>query len=393
MYLPGNIPTFVELLRNRGFRTAAFIDDNPFVCSLLGYNRGFDLVRDYFVESMKIKQKLNYLNAYDIRRILHHVKCRVTSNRYFCFYSDLFKYMACSTLVQPKKNTEQIIGEAINFFKTYKTSCFVWIHLMDTHWPFYFPPRCNPQAKYGVMKARNQYSEIPGSHKYSQEIGELMEEMYDTSISNVDIKLKYLFNMLKEEGIKENTYVFLTADHGEEFLERGSLDHQENVYQEVARVPLVIKKPGIDNMETVESTVSLLDIAPTILLLEKISVPKEYQGVSIFHGGRDYCISETVVPTVKKLASIRKDIYRVPLNDFAYAIRDARYTIIYDRDGRYKFFDRSENIPEKRPIQSLNTEIGRLLNILEEHQLSCPNTEVKKLKDRIRGLKRGLYLS
>ena len=145
--------------------------------------------------------------------------------------------------MQPQTNTEQILQDALDFIKKKKENFFIWLHLMDTHWPFCFPAYTNPILKYKVLTTRTNYVDIPGKREYSNEAGELMNAMYDTSIKKLDAMLESLFHSLNKNGILESTYVFFTSDHGEEFLERGSFDHQENVYQEVAHVPLIIRRP------------------------------------------------------------------------------------------------------------------------------------------------------
>lgn len=369
MYLPKDTPTFVELLNNRGFRTAAFIDDNPFACSLLGYDRGFDLVNDYCAES-PITTKRNTIKPKLIHRIIHVVRSFTSAE-----------------LVQPRKNTERIIQDAIEFMRAGGENFFVWLLLMDTHWPFSFPDHRNLLVKHRMLQARRMMSSIPGEREYDEKTGQLIAEMYDTSIRRLDAKLKMLFDFLQEERPAENTYVFVTSDHGEEFLERGALDHQENVYQEVTHVPLIVKRPRADGPAIIQRMASLLDIPTTILREENIPIPKQYQGNSMFRDEREYAISETVVPTVNKLAKTSSSIYKVEFDQFIYAIRDRQYSVVFDRDGEYKVFDRINDPQERRQIQTPNSESCELLNILKEHQSSSPRNEMKRVKARMTKLK------
>lgn len=373
MYLPKNIPTFVELLKNKGFQTAAFIDNNPFCSTLLGYNRGFDLIDDYFVESLRNKKKTN-------------VNFRLGSKIIY-----LVKYLISTELVQPETNAEQIMQNAIKFIKSSRENFFVWMHFMDTHSPFSFPNYSNPLMKYRMLKAHRIFSCVPGEREYNEEDGQLMEEMYDTSIRRLDTKLEGFFDSLQKEGILQNSYVFITSDHGEELLERGTLDHQENVYQEVTNVPFIIKKPGAEEPAKMENMVSLLDIPTTILINEGISVPKEYEGDPIFQSKRNYAISETVVPSVNKLANNRDDLYKVQFNDFIYSIRDEEYTVIYDKDNKYKFFNRKDDVIEKKGIGVPTDDLNDLLSSLKEHQakkyIHSFDIERVRLKQRLRRLR------
>jgi arylsulfatase A-like enzyme len=372
MYLPQNIPTLAELLKSQGFRTAAFIDNNPWASSLLGYDRGFDLVKDYFVESLRTKKRNK-----KIKKNLRFIPKMIY----------ILRYLISTGSIQPKTNTEQIIQDTLKFMKSPGVNFFAWLHLMDIHWPFSFLKRSNPLAKYEILKVRRLFSPIPGERDYDEKTGQLFEEMYDMSIRRLDAKLEILFDSLQREGILENTWVFITSDHGEEFLERGSLAHHENVYKEVTRVPLIIKKPDSEEYSKSESMVSLLDIPTTILKNESIPIPGGYEGGAIFENERTYCISETVVPTVNKLAKGWENLFEVPLNQFIYAVRDKEYTVVYDKDGKYKFFDRKTDAQEKIQIESSNVELERLVGALERHRVISVDSERSKVRQRITQLK------
>lgn len=377
MYLPNNIPTFVELLKNEGFRTAAFIDNNPFCSSLLGYSRGFDLVRDYFEQSLRHEARSNP-KPKAISRAIH-------------LLDYLIKYTINTESCQPKTHIEHIIQDAAEFMKSSKQASFVWIHLMDVHWPYRFLSSNNPLTKYRMLKVRKDFCSIPGEREYNEGTGQLLEQMYDASIKNLDGKLEMLFDVLEKEGIPRKTCTFITADHGTEFLERGALSAQENMYQEVTRVPLIIK--GIESGKSTrwENMVSLLDIPVTILSNEGISIPQQYQGISIFQGQREYCISETVIPTVNKLAKIGGNIYAAPFANFIYSIRDRRYTIVYDKDGKYKLFDRKSDVQEREPIEGLHDGPSSLFTMLKNHQNYkswSSNIERERVKDKMRKLKK-----
>lgn len=383
MYLPKNIPTFVELLKNKGFRTAAFIDNNPFCSSFLGYDRGFDLVEDYFVKSLRTKERIN---------LKHGIISKVRRSIPFSIFFFFVKYLISTKSIQPKTNTEQMIQSAIKFMQSEERNFFVWLHFMDIHWPYSFSDYRNPLMKYKVLKARKVVSPISTDQKHAEETIQLMEEMYDTSIKRLDTNLGILFDFLQKERILENTYVFITSDHGEELLTRGLfVTHHENVYREVAQVPLIVKKPNSEKMLKSQRIISLLDIPTTILRNEKIPVPKEYEGVSIFQNKRGYAISETVVPTVNKLANNWRDLYRVRFNNFIYSVRDEKYTVIYDRDNNYKFFDREGDITEKKEIEVPTDDLKDLLNSLKEHQakkhVHSFGIEKEKVTERIRKLK------
>ena len=50
---------------------------------------------------------------------------------------------------------------------------------------------------------------------------------------------------LKERDVWRNTMMVVTSDHGEEFLEHGSWEHQKTLYEEVVRIPLIVAGPEV----------------------------------------------------------------------------------------------------------------------------------------------------
>jgi hypothetical protein len=64
---------------------------------------------------------------------------------------------------------------------------------------------------------------------------------------------------------RDDTWIVLGADHGEEFLDHGRLLHGHTLYDELLHVPLVIRAPGAPRGLRVAATVSVIDVAATLL--------------------------------------------------------------------------------------------------------------------------------
>jgi arylsulfatase A-like enzyme len=75
--------------------------------------------------------------------------------------------------------------------------------------------------------------------------------------------------------------VVLTADHGEEMLERGGFGHGGSVHEELLHVPLILRVPG-RAPAVVDRQVMLLDVAPTCLALLGLAREPRMQGVDLF---------------------------------------------------------------------------------------------------------------
>lgn len=86
---------------------------------------------------------------------------------------------------------------------------------------------------------------------------------YYANITYFDSKIGALVKTLDEAGVLDNTYIIVTADHGEMLGERG-LWLKMNWFERSARVPLIIAGPGI-KQTVVKNNCSLVDMLPTIL--------------------------------------------------------------------------------------------------------------------------------
>jgi len=107
---------------------------------------------------------------------------------------------------------------------------------------------------------------------------------YDGAIRNVDEKIGRLLKNLKDSHLDKKTIIIITADHGEMLGEHNYYFHHGwFLYEPLINVPLIIKcNSDIPAGNIINTQVSAhLDIAPTILDLLKIDIPKTMEGVSL----------------------------------------------------------------------------------------------------------------
>ncbi|MGH9335981.1 MAG: sulfatase family protein [Vicinamibacteria bacterium] len=101
---------------------------------------------------------------------------------------------------------------------------------------------------------------------YSEKEVSQLVDLYDGAILYTDDNVGRILKSLDDLGLRENTIVAVSADHGEAFGEHGlSFTHDFTLYDEVLRVPLVIRGPGVQPGTLVEQQVRLMDLGPTLL--------------------------------------------------------------------------------------------------------------------------------
>jgi len=104
-------------------------------------------------------------------------------------------------------------------------------------------------------------------------------ELYDNELAYNDREIGKLVARLKELDLYDNTVVYVTADHGEEFGEHGATRHGKTLYQQVLHIPGILKLPASHFAgERVAALASNVDVAPTLLELAGMEPPDVFQG-------------------------------------------------------------------------------------------------------------------
>jgi hypothetical protein len=91
-------------------------------------------------------------------------------------------------------------------------------------------------------------------------------DLYDASILYSDQELlKPLLAYLRGSGRFAEAMVIVLSDHGEEFFDHGGWEHGHTLFQELTRIPLIVKLPGQGRGEIRPQLTSISDVAGMIL--------------------------------------------------------------------------------------------------------------------------------
>ncbi|HUX86641.1 MAG TPA: sulfatase [Chloroflexota bacterium] len=164
---------------------------------------------------------------------------------------------------------------------------FLWVHYFDPHFPY------SPPVGYDHLWGLDYQGNINGAFTTIWDIykGKLhptpadiirIEELYQGEIAFVDAQLGQLLDHLEQLGIKDDTIVTVTGDHGESFGEHGDWMHGLTVFETEIRVPLLMRYPrrlpaGIN----VTVPAQHIDVLPTLLDLTGLTANGPIQGTSL----------------------------------------------------------------------------------------------------------------
>jgi arylsulfatase A-like enzyme len=125
---------------------------------------------------------------------------------------------------------------------------FLFVHYFDPHYPYGTPA--------GEEEAYATPADLPRQ-----------KQLYAEEIARVDTQIGRIVDFLKERGLYEDSLIVVTADHGEGLGEHGSYyDHVRGAYDELTRIPLVLRGPTVRSSGVVfAGQVGLSDVPKTIL--------------------------------------------------------------------------------------------------------------------------------
>ncbi len=242
---PG-IPTLASVFRDSGWHSAAFVT-HIYVSHLFGFDTGF-------VEFHEPSVRMDFVEGFQLR-------------------------------------ANQLTDMALPWLEQHREErFFLYLHYFDPHLNY------DPPPPYDTMFTDPQYrGEAIGNYAFCEPFisrdsdmaavdREHIVALYDGEIAFADHHIGRLFAALRELEMWDDTLLMILADHGEEFEDHGAIGHSPSMFQEVLRVPLIVKLPGGRPegwRPAVGEVVSNIDIAPTVLDVAGLTPPASFQGRSL----------------------------------------------------------------------------------------------------------------
>jgi arylsulfatase A-like enzyme len=142
---------------------------------------------------------------------------------------------------------------------------FAFLNYFDAHDPHIardqFAQRLGPPPLDSVQNAeRNLVQRRAGARDNA--------DRYGSMIAYVERHIGLLIDSLRQRGALQRAWIIITSDHGEQFGEHGLTYHDNSLYAQLLRVPLIVVPPGgLDRPIEIDAPVSLVDLFPTLLAI------------------------------------------------------------------------------------------------------------------------------
>jgi arylsulfatase A-like enzyme len=267
-----------------------------------------------------------------------------------------------------------------------KRPFFLFVHGYEPHKPY----RSTPQDRRALGLAEKRPRDFGQRCKTGSVPADVAPYVgeYDAAVRRGDDAVGRLLDGLRKLDLLERTIIIFTSDHGEEFFEHGGCYHVRTLYQELLRVPLIIRAPGVPPERVAGVVPASVAIAPTALALLGFAdspLPGPSLADTILRGRKPafaYVASETG-------SADDGDQYR-----HSQAWTGNREKLIHwVAAGRYELFDLDADPSEQKPVRDATREAALARELdgwAEDHSLVAKPQAVggtpRRLKRRLRAL-------
>jgi len=200
---------------------------------------------------------------------------------------------------------------------------------------------------------------------------ELVRSWYDGCIRYLDHRIGRLVESLRASGTLEDTYLIVTADHGEMFGEHGLMEHKFSLYDTLLRVPLVVRPPGGADGRRLDHPVSLADLFATILAVAGAPTPDRPHSRNLLPFDDEPRHEHVFAEVGRKSYDVISDAdpaYEPPPEHAGplQSVRDEQFKLIVGQEGHAELYDWREDPGEREDLSDSRPEtVAELSAVLE----------------------------
>ena len=342
-------PTLAGFLGDRGYATAGFVANTFYCGTSSGLARGFTRYQD---------SNFPQLTALKTSELVSRGLEGFQTCEYFA--EDLLESAGFMPYVQrvwqsfdtDRKGAAEVNREFLGWLASRtqpQRPFFAFLNYFDAHYPYLLPPA--RLHRFGTEPS-DSYHRILIQHWWDMDKTNISPDgiafatdAYDDCIADLDEQVGKLVDQLDRRGVLKDTWLIITADHGESFGEHpGVFVHGGSLFDTELHVPLLFIPPGTSfPAKRVSDPVSLRDLAATIVDLTGTAPGSPFPGDSLtrYWGGRSTSSPPNGSSSASALAEVvpnhpgKRDYWglpeeRPPLG----AVKDGEWSYIRQEVGR-----------------------------------------------------------
>jgi arylsulfatase A-like enzyme len=196
-------------------------------------------------------------------------------------FKETFDFDIYANEEELKKSLDVFLQEKFAHKKS-KPPAFIYIHVKPPHADYNEPENfdkwSNPEKRIEyapLTKAPTLVEVDKGVRNINEEQLQFIIDKYDGNLLWADWLVHLILKGFKKYRLFKNSLIIVAADHGEAFREHGKLMHNSTVYNEMIKIPLIIKFPEYikPKRKIVKAYVENIDLMPTLLDFLQIEFP------------------------------------------------------------------------------------------------------------------------
>jgi arylsulfatase A-like enzyme len=250
-------PTLAEHLRAQGYQTAGIVA-NVRMCNIAyGVGRGFDYYRDDPGNQEISLRAMMYNSALGsvVMRLCRSMGLPIAGPTPFGL-----QRTAREVTTEGRAWLDGVLQSNPSETPGSRRPFFLFLNLMDVHGPYL--PSPNAARRFWVGPIPSKTLAVPASgwnalrargaappeqrgqrQRELEDVRRRLSDLYDECLYGLDAELGRFLRELRAGGRLANTWVVITADHGEHFGEHDRFGHGSSLYNEQTHVPLVLIPP------------------------------------------------------------------------------------------------------------------------------------------------------
>lgn len=254
--------------------------------------------------------------------------------------------------------SKSLFDKAMNYIPKVKNKhTLLFLHTYQTHTPYnpeneitkkYFKQKLK-WKKFSTIKFLKSGKKVEIFKKTSKEDLEEIIKIYDAGVFTFDYRFGEFIKFLKKKNIYHNSTIILLSDHGEEFKDHEGWEHGHSLYNELIKIPLLVKFPNnkFSGLK-VDKIVSIVDILPTILELYDINLKGNIKidGISLLKTIKNYQKKRKIISYLAPYALRNKIPKKI-------AIISDKLKMIYNEKMKPTDFNFFSDPPPKIPVYEL----------------------------------------
>ena len=184
--------------------------------------------------------------------------------------------------------------------------------------------------------------------------------LYDGNLRAVDDSVERVLDALRSRERWQDTVVLVTSDHGEALFEHRRMLHNNTVFDEMLRVPFILRLPGGRYPDGVDldRLATLADLVPTLLATTSVRPATALDGADLLQPG-----ASTDVRSV-----LARTIHPYPLR----VLRTPRWKLVLTTSGQAQLYDLASDPGEHQNIGFENLPMLVGLGQLLTQRLAVP---------------------